>query len=179
MVTDSVGAELTEWLRSMPSGVDGEVEAARQRLGRLIRSCEGILASAAEGQGLSIGDLEALSVLRRSGPPYERTPKQLGETLGLTSGTVSVRLDRLIRAGLVEPAGASDGRSKPVRLTRRGHAQWRAATGRRTAFERELFTEALTGRELTTLNGLLAALLGHFEQQLGPAPKHDTPRLRR
>lgn len=167
---DSVGRELDDWLAQMPPGVDRDVEAARQRIGRLSRQFEQVLARAAAEHGMTVGDWEALSVLRRAGPVC--TPKQLAETLDLTSGTVSVRLDRLLRADLVEQVPATDGRSRPVRLTRTGHARWRAATRARTTYERELFCDV----DLTTLNPLLSRLLNEFEDELGPVSRHDQVR---
>ena len=132
---DSVGAELDAWIEQMPVGVDADIEAARQRIGRISRQFGHVLARAAAQHELTVGDWEALSVLRRSGHPYVRTPKQLAETLGVTSGTISVRIDRLMQAGLVEPASSLDGRSRPVRLTRKGQHRWSAATKARTAYE--------------------------------------------
>ncbi|GAA0363317.1 MarR family transcriptional regulator [Actinoallomurus spadix] len=173
---DSVGAELPQWIGQMPSGVDPGVEAARQRIGRIARLFERILERAADRESITVGDWAALSVLRRSGPPYERTPRQLADALGLTSGTISVRVDRLTRAGLVEPAPATDGRSRPVRLTDEGHRLWSAATARRTVEEHRLFGGALDADELDRLNALLGTLLLRLEQEFGPASRHDRPR---
>lgn len=170
---DSVDAELAGWLTQMPDGVDRDVEASRQRIGRISRQFEQVLARAAAEHGMTVGDWEALSVLRRSGPVC--TPKQLADTLGLTSGTVSVRIERLLAAGLVEPAPATDGRSRPVRLTRKGRRRWSAATATRTAHERELFG-ALTTEQLAALNPLLSVLLRRFEDEFGPTGRHDRVR---
>ena len=167
---DSVTAELDMWLAQMPAGVDAGVEAARQRIGRISRQFEQVLARAAADHGMTVGDWEALSVMRRSGPTC--TPTVIADTLGLTSGTVSVRIERLLRAGLVEQVPSTDGRSRPVRLTRKGHARWRAATAARTAYERELFGTL----DVAALNPLLSALLSRFEDEFGPAPRHDRTR---
>jgi DNA-binding MarR family transcriptional regulator len=105
-----------------------------------------------------------------------RTPKQLAETLGITSGTISVRIDRLIRAGLVEPVSSTDGRSRPVRLTRNGRHRWSAATKARAAYEQQIFVDALTSEQLAQLNPLLSALLARFEEEFGPASRHDVTR---
>jgi DNA-binding MarR family transcriptional regulator len=176
---DSVGAELDAWIHQMPDGVDPRVEAARQRLGRISRQFERILARAAAQHQLTVGDWQALSVLQRSGPPYARTPKQLADTLGVTSGTISVRIERLIRAGLVEPVAAEDGRSRPVRLTRKGRRRWSAATKDRTTYEQEIFTAALSDDQLAELNPLLSTLLSRLEEEFGPASRHDTSRNER
>ena len=102
------------------------------RLLRLARQAERMLSEIATRHELTLGDWETLSVLRRSGAPYTLTPSELMAALKVTSGTVSVRIERLLRAGLVESASATvDGRSRPVRLTIEGKRRWRAATDAR------------------------------------------------
>ncbi|GAA3579749.1 hypothetical protein GCM10022222_75700 [Amycolatopsis ultiminotia] len=174
MEQDSVGAGLAAWLRVMPGGVDPDVEAARQRIGRLSRQFEQLLRRVAADYGCTAGDWQALSALQRSGPAAVLTPKELGDLLGVTSGTVSVRIDRLARAGLIERVSAADGRSRPVRLTRKGRARWAAATKKRTEDEQALFTAAFDSGRMTELNGLLAELLARFEAELGPSAPLDT-----
>jgi DNA-binding MarR family transcriptional regulator len=168
---DAVDAERATWMTHLP-GVEPGVESARQRIRRLARLFDEVVADAAADQEMSVGDLEALSVLARTGPPHEVLPGDIARTLGITSGSTSLRLDRLTRAGLVEPAprAGADGRSRPVRLTARGRRRWRAATGQRTRVEHDLVTGALDGDALADLNDLLADLLGRFERELGRAP---------
>lgn len=170
---DSVSAEISSWTDQMPPGVDPDVEAARQRIGRISRLFGRLLERVADERKITLGDWEALSVLRRSGPPYERTPKQLADALTLTPGTISVRIERLTRAGLVEPVPAADGRSRPVRLTEHGCREWADATARRTAEEQRLFDAALDRDRLARLNELLADLLSGLEAELGPGSRHD------
>jgi DNA-binding MarR family transcriptional regulator len=171
---DTVEAELTSWIAAMPAGVDPDIEAARQRIARIARQFEHILHRAAARHDLTVGDWQALSVLHRSGKPYVLTPKELTAILGVTSGTISVRIERLTQAGLVEPVAAADGRSRPVKLTRKGRQRWSAATKVRTDEEGRMFTEALTGAQLADLNTLLSALLQRFEAEFGPASRVDT-----
>lgn len=172
-MVDSVDRELDTWLASMSIDDDrgARVEAARQRIGRLSRLFTSVLDDVAAGHRLTVGDWAALSVIERADGPC--TPTALAQALTLTSGTISTRLGRLRAAGLVETAGADDGRSRPVRLTPDGHARWAAATADRVSIERGLFDEALDDRSLDALNPLLATLLARFEQRYGPAPRHD------
>jgi DNA-binding MarR family transcriptional regulator len=168
---DSVDRDLVDWLAELPR-VDPGIEAARMRLLRIGRQSEQMLAGIAAQHGLTLGDWETLSVLRRSGPPYAMTPSGLMAALGVTSGTVSVRIERLQKAGLVEPADSSgDGRSRPVRLTGEGTRRWQAATDARTAFEHRLFTQAFTPGQVLRLNTLLRVLMLELEAELGPPPR--------
>jgi DNA-binding MarR family transcriptional regulator len=172
---DSVEAELASWMADMP-GVDPHTEAARQRIGRMARLFERLLTRVAADNELTAGDWAALSALQRSGPPHQASPTALSQQLGITSGTMSVRLNRLTRAGLIEAVAAADGRSKPVGLTERGQAQWRAATQERTEQERRLFAEALNQDELIELNVLLSRLLRRLEDEFGQVSRHDVPK---
>jgi DNA-binding MarR family transcriptional regulator len=173
---DSVDRDLASWLAELPH-VDAGIEAARMRLLRIARQSERMLSDIATRHGLTLGDWETLSVLRRSGAPYAMTPSELMNALGVTSGTVSVRLERLQNAGLVEPArGSGDGRSRPVRLTDEGARRWQAATDARTALERRLFTQAFTPAQILRLNDLLRALMIELEAELGPPPRRPDDR---
>ncbi len=168
--------ELAGWMADLP-GVAPEVEAARQRVAKLARLLERALGQIATTHQLALADWEALSFLQRSGPPYEGSPKQIAASLGVTSGTISVRIERLTQAGLVEPGEVRpDRRSRPVRLTDRGRERWRTATAERTAAEQALLGDALSPEELRQLNPLLAKLLGHLEADLGAAPRHGAIR---
>lgn len=73
----------------------------------------------AAAYGLShTGDLDVLTNLALVGPPYERTPSQLAEAQLVTTGGMTVRLNRLQRAGLIERRpNPRDGRGVLVRLT--------------------------------------------------------------
>ncbi|MFF7603407.1 MarR family winged helix-turn-helix transcriptional regulator [Streptomyces mirabilis] len=172
---DSVEAELPRWIADMPD-VEPLTEAARQRIGRMARLFERLLTQVAADNELTAGDWAALSALQRSGPPYQASPTALSQQLGITSGTMSVRLARLSQAGLIESVAAADGRSKPVQLTSHGQDRWRAATQQRTAQEHRLFAEALSPEDLKELNVLLSRLLGRLESEFGQATRHDVPK---
>ena len=166
---DSVSRELPEWLAAMVD-VDPAVEAARQRIGRLARLSNRMLEKVAAEQHMSLADWEALSVVVRAGG--QCTPSLLAQELALTSGTVSVRLNRLAEAGLVAVVADADGRSRPVRITDEGHRRWKEATAARTRAERDLF-QVLKPKQLESLNSALQDLLGHYETVLGEASRHD------
>lgn len=70
---------------------------------------------------LSRPSFDVLAALRRAGPPYSLTPKQLSESLMLSGAGMTSRLDRLealyLVARLPEP---NDRRSLKIQLTDRG-----------------------------------------------------------
>ena len=69
---------------------------------------------------LSLQSYFVLSALAQA-PERTLTQKQLGSAVGRTSGTTSVRLNRLARAGLIERArDPEDARAVRVTLTERG-----------------------------------------------------------
>lgn len=173
---DSVSKELAAWMDQLP-GVDPRIEAASERIRRIARLFGRVLTHTAAQHEMTVGDWESLSVLQRSGPPHEFSQKELAEELGVTSGTMSVRIERLTKSGLVEPGNARvDGRSRPVRLTTRGRDLWRAATEQRTAHEQRLLAGTLSTDELEQLDLLLGKLLTRFEGEFGPAPSHGSLR---
>jgi DNA-binding MarR family transcriptional regulator len=173
--SDSVDREAAVWLAELP-GVDPGNETVRMRLLRVGRQFDRMLAAIATRHGMTLGDWETLSVLRRSGQPYSLSPSALARALEVTVGTVSVRIDRLQRAGLVEAEAKNraDARVKPVRLTEKGHTFWRNATQDRVAIEQSLLTRALKPAAVNQLNRLLRRLMIALESELGPPPRrHD------
>lgn len=91
------------------------------RISRLADLVDELLRPVFAAQGLSDGDFDVLATLRRLGSPYELTPTELGVRTMVTSGAITKRVDRLIRAGLVERRVSElDARGRHVRLTDRG-----------------------------------------------------------
>ncbi|MER7077057.1 DNA-binding transcriptional regulator, MarR family [Saccharopolyspora kobensis] len=72
--------------------------------------------------GIDPSTLDLLSVIRRAGPPYELTTREITRRTLVTAGAVSQRIARAEQAGLVErsPSSASR-RAVAVRLTDAGH----------------------------------------------------------
>jgi len=66
--------------------------------------------------------LDLLSTLRRAGPPYTLTTRQITERTFVTAGAVSQRVARAERAGLVTRSGSqASRRAVAVSLTPAGH----------------------------------------------------------
>ncbi|KAF1054451.1 MAG: Multiple antibiotic resistance protein MarR [Stenotrophomonas maltophilia] len=73
--------------------------------------------------GLQPGEFDVLATLRRSGPPYQLSPTALYEAAMISSGSMTNRLDRLQKAGLIERLpNPADGRGSLVGLSAAGLA---------------------------------------------------------
>jgi DNA-binding MarR family transcriptional regulator len=108
--------------------------------------------------GVDPPTLDLLSVIRRAGPPYELTTREITRRTLVTPGAVSQRVARAERAGLVERAPSSASRrAVAVRLTAGGHALIEATVSRLLDHEADLVS-ALAPAERTALTAFLAKL---------------------
>jgi len=98
-----------------------------------------------------------LATLRRSGKPYMLSPTSLYETLMISSGGMTNRLDRLERAGFVERR-PNDRRGKLIALTDSGKRVIDETIGRHVANEQRLLS-VLTAAEQEKLNALFKKLI--------------------
>jgi DNA-binding MarR family transcriptional regulator len=78
-------------------GGAAEIEAARTALRRLTSEIDALDGRAAQHFGVHRTDLHCLDLLASRGP---LTPSELAHAMSLTSGGMSIALDRLERAGL-------------------------------------------------------------------------------
>ena len=109
--------------------------------------------------GLQPGEFDVLATLRRSGEPYMLSPTQLYETMMISSGGMTNRLDRLEHAGLVERRpDPSDRRGKLIALTDAGKRVIDETIGRHVANEERLLS-VLTPAEQKKLSALLKKLI--------------------
>ena len=108
--------------------------------------------------GVDASTLDLLSVIRRSGPPYELTTREITRRTLITAGAVSQRIARAEQAGLVEraPSPASR-RAVAVRLTDAGHTLIEATVRRLLEHEADLISP-LDSAERTALNAHLTKL---------------------
>jgi DNA-binding MarR family transcriptional regulator len=108
--------------------------------------------------GVDAATLDLLSVIRRSGPPYELTTREITRHTLVTAGAVSQRVARAERAGLVDRASSSASRrAVAVRLTEAGHALIEATVRQLLDHEADLIS-ALAPDERTALTAALATL---------------------
>ena len=159
---DSVDYLLGDWARERPD-LDFTPVGIVNRLGHVRRQLERRLADVFAEHDLSAADFQVLVNLRRAGAPYCMPQARLMDALGLTSGTVSLRLDRLVKAGTVtrEP-DPDDRRGSLIRLTAKGQRLFDTIAPRHLANEDRLLS-ALTGEQRATLADLLRHLLVSLE----------------
>jgi glycine/D-amino acid oxidase-like deaminating enzyme/DNA-binding MarR family transcriptional regulator len=122
--------------------------------------------------GLNRALFGVLAALRRAGPPYQLSPTDLYNSLLITSGAVTNRLDRLTAAGLVKRVpDPKDGRSLLVALTPKGRRLIERVLTLHYERERELLSP-LAPRQRRALAGELRRLLLAFEDG-SPPPKTE------
>ncbi|MFL5844187.1 MAG: MarR family winged helix-turn-helix transcriptional regulator [Solirubrobacteraceae bacterium] len=113
----------------------------------------------AREHGIDRGQGDVLFTLRRSGEPYRLSPSRLAASTLVSSGTMTNRLDRLERLGLVTRlANPGDRRGMDVALTAEGLALADEAVSRHVAREQEMLAP-LSAREREQLDRLFRKLL--------------------
>ncbi len=155
---DAVDELLAKWrevrpdLDPSPLGMVGRVIVLAKRLEQ---SVEAALAKHA----LTLGQFDILATLRRAGPKGGLTPGQLLQSVMLSSGGMTSRLDKLEAAELVErQPDPTDRRGVLVALTARGRRVIDAATATRFA-EAAASLPPLEEAERAALEGYLRVWL--------------------
>lgn len=129
------------------------------RVSRLAAVLDQRRADAFVEHGLQGHEFDVLSVLRRTGEPFELTAGELAALTHVTSGTMTSRLDRLeTRTFVTRHADPADGRLVRVRLSSSGCERVDAAFAALLASERELLA-TLDPSDRDDLAGALRALL--------------------
>lgn len=168
---DHVDRLRAQWQRELPDLDTGAMAVLGRayRLSNLVRpSIEATFA----GFGLDRGEFDIVSSLRRAGAPFRLTPTELYTSLMIASGSLSHRLARLERAGLVRRVPSdTDGRSLAVELTESGRAKVEAAFRVDMASEATFLTH-LSPEEREALAALLRKLNRAIEDNLGTTQGH-------
>ncbi|GAB6898405.1 MarR family winged helix-turn-helix transcriptional regulator [Kineosporia succinea] len=119
-MTDHVARVQQEWERERPD-LDIGPMLVIARMHRIANALTTELVRVYREHGLSEGEFDVLAALRRAGEPYERAPGELAQVTMVTTGAMTKRLDRLVRAGLVtRRVSEVDGRGRVVALTAKG-----------------------------------------------------------
>lgn len=149
MPNDKVDAILAQW-RSVRPDLDcssmGVVGRLRQTNGIWKTKLDLVF----DGFGLSCIEFDILATIRRN--DREITPTELYQTLMLSSGAISTRVEQLVQRGLVQRvASEQDRRSCKVTLTEQGI---------------ELVDQALNAH-VANVDGMLGVLTEQERKQLG------------
>ncbi|EON6311901.1 MarR family winged helix-turn-helix transcriptional regulator [Vibrio cholerae] len=149
MPNDKVDAILAQW-RSVRPDLDcssmGVVGRLRQTNGIWKTKLDQVF----DGFGLSCIEFDILATIRRN--DREITPTELYQTLMLSSGAISTRIEQLVQRGLVQRvASEEDRRSCKVTLTEQGI---------------ELVDQALNAH-VANVDGMLSVLTEQERKQLG------------
>lgn len=158
---DSIARVIDSWHTSRPD-LDVDPIAITARLARLNQTLGAQLEQVFASHHLTGADFAVLATMVRLGATA-LSQTQLMTELNLTAGTISVRVDRLVRDGLVERRrDESDRRGWQVTLTRRGRAVFEACAPDHLANAARLIN-GLSAREREELAALLGKLLRSLE----------------
>lgn len=186
---DSVDAVVGGW-REVRDDLDVAPVEVVTRLARVRAFLEHEMEVLLAEHGLTSASFSALAAIARLEGADGVTQVGLMRALQLTSGTVSVRVDRLVAEGLVERRpDPDDRRGTRITLTPRGRAAFEQAAPAHLENERMLLA-ALAPDDQERLAGLLRVLLLDYEgcaasehpgRVLGLTlvPAHETARMRR
>jgi DNA-binding MarR family transcriptional regulator len=160
---DHIDAFLAIWKRELPD-LDLATEGIVERIQHITKDLDRAMEETLTAHALNRGAWRLLGALRRWGPPYRRSPGQLARQMGLSSGAMTNRLDRMEAAGLIRRLpDPSDRRALLVELTDAGWQAWQASTDAQARKE-ALIASALTEDEKQQLNALLRRLLLSLER---------------
>ena len=135
---DEVDDLVAAWQAERPD-LDVQPLQVLSRVSRLARHLDRARRTAFAAHDLEPWEFDVLAALRRQGPPYELSPGALLRTTLVTSGTMTNRVDRLEKAGLVRRRpDPEDKRGVLVTLTPAGQAQADAALADLLEAERTL-----------------------------------------
>src|SRR5437762_2976362 len=160
--SDHVSRVIEQWRRVRPD-LDLGPLAVIARLGRAARYVDQGHEQFFAEHDLTRADWDVLAGLRRVGPPYRLSPTDLYRGLMRASGTITHRLHRLERAGLVERVpDPEDGRGVLVQLTMAGARLVDELAALHLQNEARML-QALSEREREQLARLLERLLSSYE----------------
>lgn len=159
---DAVDKILAQWNRERPDldvGPMGLLGRLARLRNHIARETDAELAR----HGLNSSSFDVLATLRRSGPPYRLSPSDFMETMMITSGTMTNRIDQLEKAGMVERLdNPEDRRGVIIALTDKGFETVDKAVTGHVANQHRLVS-ALSKHEHKELDALLAKFLLAYE----------------
>ncbi|GAA4845894.1 MarR family transcriptional regulator [Luteimicrobium xylanilyticum] len=156
-----IDALVQQWADQRPD-IDRDAMALLARLTRAAELVNARTDRLAGDYGVNRGDGDVMFALRRSGEPYRLSPTSLARALLMTTGTMTGRLDRLEKRGLiVRVPSTHDRRSLDVELTPEGKRLVDEAVTTHTAGQQEVVS-ALTSTDRADLDRVTRKLIAHL-----------------
>ncbi|BDH56753.1 MarR family transcriptional regulator [Tsukamurella sp. PLM1] len=170
---DTVDFAIAQWGRNWP-GLDVSPLGVLGRLHRTYLLYSQQLNDVFEKHGINLASFDVLATLRRSGPPYQMASRELALASLVSTGGVTLRVDRLEAAGLVErERDRDDRRVVYVRLTDAGLEKIHTVAREHFANEARLL-EGLSAEERSSLGELLSTLERSIVSAGGAEPESDS-----
>lgn len=159
---DKVDTIIKQWNQEKPE-LDVSSMAIIGRFKRISQHLGSEMGKTFAKHDLTPAGFDMLATLRRSGPSYALSPNELLNTMMVTSGTMTNRIDQLCKAGLVERLkNPEDGRGFIISLTENGFEKIDAAIIDHVATQDRIMS-GLGVKDKKELNGLLSTFLTSFE----------------
>ncbi|RQW64439.1 MarR family winged helix-turn-helix transcriptional regulator [Vibrio viridaestus] len=159
---DSIDKIIDQWATEKPE-LDTEPMSILGRMMRLFKYLEAEVANTHKAFGLKLGEFDVLATLRRSGSPFTLTPSEMMNSVMLTSGAMTNRLDRLEDKELIQRQHSeSDRRSVSISLTPKGLDLIEKALLAHVETQHRL-TRSLNKEQKETINSLFKQWLDGFE----------------
>lgn len=160
---DLIDTLIAEWNIERPE-LDVEAMQIVGRIMKLGKILENRASLALKENGIYYTDLDVLATLRRSGFPYQLSPKQLMQSVVITSGAMTALLNRLTKLELIyRSPDENDGRISLAGLTEKGKEIIDKAIEKRFDEAKESI-QILTQEEQVDLAILLKKLLVELDQ---------------
>ncbi len=166
---DHVDQLIQGWAAERPD-LDTSAVAIVYRLTRIAAVWNGEIDRLFTAHGLTRTDFAVLANLRRAGAPFQLNQRHIMDALRLTSGTVSLRIEKMVDRGLVSrTTDPADARAAIVTLTEAGADLFDRVAPEHLANEARLLA-ALPEAQRDTLAELLRAILVDIEQPAAGRP---------
>lgn len=154
---DHVDKILAQWRAERPD-LDVEPMGVIGRIKRVSASLMREMEKTWERHGLNAASFDVLATLRRSGSPYALSPGDLMAWTMVSSGTMTNRIDQLVKSGhVIRVPNPDDGRGFLISLTEQGFNTIESAVTDHVATQHGL-TKGLSATDQQTLNRLLIKL---------------------
>lgn len=159
---DAIDRVVEQWAKQKPE-LDTDPMAMMGRLMRIAKHMETKVADLHKKYDLKLGEFDVLATLRRSGKPYRLTPSELIDTMMLTSGAMTNRLDKLENKGLISREHSKeDRRSVTVQLTQDGLVLIDKLIEEHADVQKSL-VKSMTAAQKKQANQLLKVWLSQYE----------------